>query len=92
MKLSDCKHGSIVKVGSHEYRLYRLEQFADGTLGTMRRYARLQPVIRKETGFWDDHKYSSWYKDWEAECELVDDTDTAAAGEKLVISQIDRTI
>ncbi len=91
MKLSDCEHGSIVKVGSHIYRLYRLASFRQ-MLGAMMRFARLQPCAKvnpstkKESEYWwDDHNEKSQLHDWSDECELVDDSNTAVAGEVWVL-------
>ena len=84
--LNDCKHGSIVKVGSVTYRLYRLEVFNDGTLGTMKNFARLHPCNKRDSGWWEDHNQKSLIRDWSADCELIDDTNTATAGQKLLIT------
>jgi hypothetical protein len=81
MKLSDCKHGSIVKVAGTTYRLYRLEELADQVLGTMKLFPRLQPVAQRKTGWWDSHEAYHKIGQWTDECELVDDTCTATAGE-----------
>lgn len=85
MKLSDCKHGSIVKIGKTNYRVYRLEEFHDGTLGTMKPFARIQKCEKRKTGWWDDHNVKFEIRNWQDECELVDDSNTAVAGEKLII-------
>lgn len=88
MKLSDFRHGTIVKIGETTYRLYRLEVFADQTLGTMKRFARLQPCGLRPTGWWDDHNKPSQIRNWSDECELVDDQYTAVAGERLELQQV----
>ena len=85
-RLDDCKHGEIVQIGLTTYRLYRLEVFADGILGTMTRFARLQPCNKRESGWWDDHNQKSLYRNWSDPCELVDDANTAVAGQRLIIN------
>lgn len=83
MKLKDCLHGSIVQVNGSTYRLYRLEELgSDRVLGTMKQFPRLQPVSKRDTVWWDIHDASrSRTMQWSDECELVDDTCTAVAGE-----------
>lgn len=82
MKLSDFKHGTIVKIGSTNYRLYRLEQFAGGLLGTMTRFPRLQECEKRGDHWWDIHTKTPNYScHWNQPCELVDDSNTAVAGE-----------
>ncbi len=81
MRLSDFKHGTIVRIGSATYRLYRLEEFAGGMLGTMKRFARIQPCVVRNGVWWDDHHAKFEIRNWSDECELVDDTHTAVAGE-----------
>jgi hypothetical protein len=82
MKLSDCKHGSIVKVNGSTYRLYRLEELgSDRVLGTMKQFPRLQQVSKRESGWWESHEAYHKMGQWTDECELVDDTCTAVAGE-----------
>lgn len=85
MKLSDCKHGSIVKVGDSTYRLYRLEELAGGLLGTMKRFARLHPCFNRPSGWWDDHNQKFLIRNWSDPCELIDDSNTAVAGQRLII-------
>lgn len=85
MKLMDCKHGSIVKIGNVLYRLYRLEQFADGFLGTMKRFPRLHPCEKRSTGWWDLHNKNFQLMKWSDECELIDDSNTAESGQRLIL-------
>jgi hypothetical protein len=81
MKLGDCRHGSIVRIGTVTYRLYRLEEFHDGLLGTMKMFARLQPCTLQASGWWDNYNVRSVIRGWSEPCELVDDSDTAIAGD-----------
>lgn len=82
ISLRDCKHGSIVQIGAHNYRVYRLEEFLDGRLGTMKMFARLQPCFLKNGHWWDDHNQKFEIHNWNESCVMVDDTNTAVAGEK----------
>lgn len=81
MKLSDFKHGTIVKIGQNTYRLYRLEECSSGILGTMTRFASLQPCFLKDGHWWDDWNSKRETRDWSDACEFVDDQHTAVAGE-----------
>lgn len=82
MKLSDFRHGTIIRIGQTNYRLYRQEQFPNGLLGTMSRFARIQPCdLRGDGHWWDDHNAKWETRNWSDECELVDDSYTAVAGE-----------
>lgn len=83
MKLRDCLHGSIVKIGQITYRLYRLEVFAGGILGTMKRFASLQPCALRDGHWWDDYHATHEIRNWSDDCELIDDSHTAVAGEVL---------
>jgi len=91
-KLSDCKHGTIVRMGDNCYRVYRLEEFAEGTLGTMKRFARLiecekrNPSTGLPSMYWyEKHDSAGIIRDWSNTCEVIDDSNTAVAGEKLTI-------
>lgn len=86
MKLRDCKHGTIVRKENTTYRLYRCEVFQDGTLGTMKPFARIQKCDKRDTGWWDDHNQTFLIRSWDDECEIVDDSNTAIAGERLILS------
>jgi len=82
MTLNDCKHGTIVKIGPTTYRVYRLEQFDNGVLGTMRNFAGVQKCKQREDGsWWDVHTVPRKYQHWHTSCELVDDSNTAVAGD-----------
>jgi hypothetical protein len=90
MKLSDFKHGTIVRIDGTTNRLYRLEILQGGILGTMTRFPRLQPCAKRNPStklpddhWWDDHNAKFVIRNWSDECELVDDTKTAVAGEVL---------
>ena len=86
MKLSNYSHGSIVRIGNQTFRLYRLEEFSNGLLGTMKRFPRLQPCFYREKFGWvDDHKAQWHLGNWNDECELVDNSHTAIAGERLTL-------
>ncbi len=80
--LSDCLHGSIVRIGQHTYRVYRLEELRDGILGTMTRFARIQPCLIRGKHWWDDHNQKFEIRNWSDRCFMIDDTRTAVAGEK----------
>jgi hypothetical protein len=82
MKLSDFNHGTIVRIGKNTYRLYRLEVFHNGVLGTMKSFARLQPCVKRGEHWWDDQNSKFEIHNWSDECELVDDSNVGVAGEK----------
>lgn len=81
MFLRDALHGTIVRRGTQTYRVYRLEQFAGGLLGTMKPFASLQPCELRADGWWDIHTKPREIRNWSDPCELVDDSHTAVAGD-----------
>jgi hypothetical protein len=79
MKLSDCSHGSIVKIQNTTYRVYRLEEFPCGTLGKTKAFARLQPCakVNPSTGlpsehWWDNHHAQFTLHNWDETCKFLD--------------------
>lgn len=68
MKLSDCKHGSIVKIGNNTYRLYKSE------------IAKVK-LCEKRDSLWDDARSLFEIKLWNDTCELVDDN-AAVSGDQ----------
>lgn len=89
MKLSDCLHNTIIRIGDTTYRVYRLEILHEQILGTMTRFARIHPCAKMNPSskqpsdhWWDDHNAKWQIRNWSDEIdEVVDDSLTFVAGE-----------